>query len=66
MRPIALHTLTWGTVVGSMACTLWLAVAAGDIPPGASAARSETVQRADQGGRAARIPRAETEAAAKR
>jgi len=66
MRPIALHTLTWGTVVGSMACTMWLAVAAGDIPPGASAARSETVQRADLDARAARLPRAETEATDKR
>jgi len=66
MRPIALHTLTWGTVVGSMACTLWLAVAAGDIPPGASAARSETVQPSNLDGRVARITRTETEAAAKR
>ena len=32
MRLIALQTLTWGTVAGSIACALWLAAINGDAP----------------------------------
>jgi hypothetical protein len=32
MRLIALQTLTWGTVTGSIACALWLAAINGDAP----------------------------------
>ena len=36
MRQIALQTLTWGTVAGSVACALWLAAAAGEPWSGAA------------------------------
>ena len=36
MRQMALQTLTWGTVAGSVACALWLAAAGGQPVPGAS------------------------------
>lgn len=68
MRPIALHILTWGTVVGSVACTLWLAAVAGDMPPGPPAARIDAVHPAHLDRRDARIQQAaaESEAAVKR
>jgi hypothetical protein len=58
MRQIALQTLTWGTVTGSVACALWLAAAAGEpLPSASSIASAIRLDRAHPAGPDKRDPR---------